>query len=234
MFRPLFSPDFFGNFMISTGEHHEPHEQHPESLDEVARCQDALIDAGTFMHSRGWLPATSGNLSIRLTDGRIAITASGAHKGRLTRADILLLDDAGQPLEPKTPSAETLLHLQIYRQVPEAGAVLHPHTVNATLISKLYNDHIDFKDYELLKALSGISTHETSVRVPIFNNDQNIPRLAAQIDGYLRQQYRLWGYLIRSHGFYTWGASIHDALRHIEALEFLFECEMRLLSVIHR
>ena len=36
------------------------------------------------------------------------------------------------------------------------------------------------------------------------------------------------GYLIAGHGFYTWGYSVEDAIRHIEAFEFLFECEMLL------
>ncbi|MDX5299004.1 MAG: class II aldolase/adducin family protein, partial [Gammaproteobacteria bacterium] len=34
------------------------------------------------------------------------------------------------------------------------------------------------------------------------------------------------GYLIRGHGLYTWGATMDDCLRHVEALEFLFECEL--------
>ncbi|MDH5613825.1 MAG: class II aldolase/adducin family protein, partial [Gammaproteobacteria bacterium] len=35
------------------------------------------------------------------------------------------------------------------------------------------------------------------------------------------------GYLIRGHGFYTWGNNMEDALRHVEAFEFLFECELK-------
>jgi methylthioribulose-1-phosphate dehydratase len=36
------------------------------------------------------------------------------------------------------------------------------------------------------------------------------------------------GYLITGHGFYTWGRGVEEALRHVEALDFLFECELRM------
>ena len=42
-----------------------------------------LIAAGRFIDSKGWVPATSGNFSVRLPDGTIAITVSGKHKGQL-------------------------------------------------------------------------------------------------------------------------------------------------------
>jgi methylthioribulose-1-phosphate dehydratase len=39
------------------------------------------------------------------------------------------------------------------------------------------------------------------------------------------------GYLIRGHGLYTWGPRMADALRHVEAFEFLFECELKTRSL---
>jgi methylthioribulose-1-phosphate dehydratase len=41
------------------------------------------------------------------------------------------------------------------------------------------------------------------------------------------------GYLIRGHGLYTWGARMSDALRQIEAFEFLFECELKMRSLLN-
>jgi methylthioribulose-1-phosphate dehydratase len=40
-----------------------------------------------------------------------------------------------------------------------------------------------------------------------------------------------YGYIIAGHGLYAWGKSIPDALRHLEALDYLFECELRLHGV---
>lgn len=196
--------------------------------DEFYSKADELIAAGRFIDSKGWVPATSGNFSARLSDGTIAITVSGRHKGHLQRDDIMLIDADGLALDGKKPSAETLLHTSIYRRYPWVQSVLHPHSLNSTLIARLFGQQLVLEDYELLKALPGIDTHETRIVIPIFANDQLIPRLAAQVEDYLDRHGDIHAYVIAGHGFYTWGASVADTLRHLEALEFLFECELRL------
>lgn len=195
-----------------------------------------IIEAGQFLYARGWSPATSSNYSVRLSASEALLTVSGKHKGQLGVDDVLATDLEGNTLEPgKKPSAETLLHTQLYRCRPEVGAVLHTHSVNATVLSRLTAaDHLVFEDYELQKAFSGVSTHESTVRVPIFDNDQDIARLAGKVQPWLDQHPDCVGYLIRGHGLYTWGAKMTDALRQIEAFEFLFECELKMLSVLNR
>jgi len=198
---------------------------------EVTRRAAELIDAGRELYARGMVPATSGNFSARLSDGDILITVSGAHKGRLDESQLMLIDAAGHSLDGRRPSAETALHVQIYRRFPDSHAVLHPHPVNATLLSRLDSGHRVLAGYELLKALPGIDSHDTGVVIPNFPNDQDIERLAQRVEDYMAQHGPVVGYLISGHGFYTWGASVGDALRHVEALDFLFECELRLLGV---
>lgn len=195
-----------------------------------------IVDAGRFLYGRGWSPATSSNYSTRLSPSEALLTVSGKHKGQLGVDDVLATDLSGNSLEPgKKPSAETLLHTQLYSWRAEIGAVLHTHSVNATVLSRLTKqDFIEFEDYELQKAFSGISTHESRVRVPIFDNDQDIARLAAKVQPWLDAHPDCVGYLIRGHGLYTWGAQMSDALRQIEAFEFLFECELKTRSVINR
>ena len=190
-----------------------------------------LIDAGRFIDSKGWVPATSGNFSARLPDGTIAITVSGKHKGRLQLDDIMLIDADANALDGKKPSAETLLHTSLYKRFPAVQSVLHPHSINATLISRLFKSEIVLEDYELLKALAGIDTHESRVVIPIFANDQNIPRLAEQVEQYMDKHGAIYAYIIAGHGLYTWGGSVQETLRHLEALEFLFDCELRLHGV---
>ena len=195
-----------------------------------------IIEAGRFLYGRGWSPATSSNYSVRLSPSQALLTVSGKHKGQLGPDDVLATDLAGNSLEPgKKPSAETLLHTQLYAWEPSIGAVLHTHSVNATVLSRLTgDDHLVFEDYELQKAFSGIATHESAVRVPIFDNDQNIARLASHVQPWLEANPDCVGYLIRGHGLYTWGATMNDALRQVEAFEFLFECELKLRAVSGR
>ncbi len=197
-------------------------------MTDFATASEALIDAGHQLFAQGMVPATSGNFSARLDDGKLAITVSGRHKGKLTPDDIMRVDAEGQSLDGRRPSAETLLHVYIYRRYPDARYILHPHSVNATVLSRLCDDWLQLQDYELLKAFPGIDTHEHSVRVPVFDNDQDIARLAQKVDACLDSLDAVPGYLIRGHGFYTWGDSLDDVLRHVEAFEFLFQCEIRM------
>ena len=195
---------------------------------EFSRRSAELIAAGQTLYAQGMVPATSGNFSVRLDNGEIAITVSGRHKGRMVDDDIMRVDATGQSLDQRRSSAETALHTQIYQRIPQAKAILHPHSVNATLLSRQAGEFLVLQDYELLKAFPGVETHSCSVTIPIFENDQNIDRLAQRVDQYMQTEGQIHGYLIRGHGFYTWGESVEDALRHVEAFEFLFECELRM------
>jgi len=208
---------------------------HPleKTKSDLSRRSRELIDAGAALFRLGLVPATSGNFSARLGDGNIAITVSGRHKGELTEQDIMVINAEGQALDDRRPSAETGLHVQIYRRFPNIGAVLHPHSKHAVVLSRIETEQIVLRDYELLKALSGIDTHATTVTVPVFANDQNIPRLSQAVDAYLEANEAVYGYIIAGHGFYTWGATVAEAVRHVEALDYLFSCELYLRGIHH-
>lgn len=205
-------------------------DREPSSASKGAWAERAaeLVAAGRAFDAHGWMPATSGNLSARVDETRIAITVSGTHKGELAMEGIMEVDLEGRAVDPAArPSAETALHLALYRRDAAIGSVLHVHSPGATVLSRLPGEAVILRDYELLKALAGIDTHETRIAVPVFPNDQDIPRLAARVDAYLDTRSQVHGYLIAGHGLYTWGRSVAEARRHVEALEFLFECELR-------
>lgn len=187
---------------------------------------EALISVGRHSAEHGWTPATSGNFSTRLPDDEIAITVSGAHKHHLTVADIMRIDLEGRPLEDKRPSAETLLHVQLYRHDPAIGVVLHTHSVNATVISQRAGEALQLEGLEILKAFAGVESHEVRLQVPVFANDQDMSRLADRVGAWLDTRAAVPGYLIAGHGLYTWGATLNDAMRHLEAFEFIFQCEL--------
>jgi methylthioribulose-1-phosphate dehydratase len=189
-----------------------------------------LISNIRELSQAGWTPATSSNFSHRLDDRHAAITVSGRDKGRLNEDDIMVVDFDGHAVgSDHRPSAETLLHTQLYRRFPEIGCVLHTHSPVQTIASRLFAGagHIRLEGYELLKAFHGNTTHESEIDVPVFGNTQDMPTLAAQVDALLDQQ-SLWGYLIDGHGLYAWGRDMAEARRHLEAFEFLFHCELEL------
>ncbi|NGY06689.1 methylthioribulose 1-phosphate dehydratase [Solimonas terrae] len=186
----------------------------------------SLIAAGQLFHQRGWVPATGGNFSARLDGERILITASGCHKGELAASDFLVADFDGKPIDsPRKASYETLLHCQLYRHDPAIGAVLHTHSIANTVLSRRL-DRIRLAGYELLKLLPGIGTHDTQVDVPVFANDQDIARLSATVDAHMKRDPQTPAYVIAGHGLYAWGADVAQARWRVEALEFMFACEL--------
>jgi methylthioribulose-1-phosphate dehydratase len=188
-----------------------------------------IIAVGRRLDARGLAPATSGNYSLRVTDDRIAITVSGSHKGRLREADVMLVDCEGSSLDQRIPSAETPLHVQLYRLYPHVDAVLHVHSVAAVALtrSRPKATFLALEGYEMLKALPGVTTHEARVDIPVFDNSQDTPALGRFIAARLSAGPPPPAYLIRGHGMNAWGKSLDDAERVLDAVEYLLTCELQ-------
>lgn len=194
----------------------------PSAANDLARL-------GRRFYDRGWVMGTSGNFSVVLSRSplRLAITASSVHKGALLPAHFLRLNEAGRVhgrRTPYRPSAEAALHLEIIRK-RDAGAVLHTHSVWSTLLSDIHSGSgvLRIANFEMLKGLTGVTTHEHEELIPILDNDQDMTRLSARLGATLDEYPSAKAILLKRHGLYTWGATLSEAERHIEILEFLFE-----------
>jgi L-fuculose-phosphate aldolase len=117
---------------------------------EAVRCGNAaelrlrrqICAAGRALRELGFLPATAGNLSVRLSDGRILATPSGAGKGELEPGDLIRLradgvpargaGEAGRNGTARHVSSEIAMHLRIYELRPDVRAVCHAHPPVAT------------------------------------------------------------------------------------------------------
>ncbi len=208
-----------------------PTDEAPEHLAPYTEQIDALIEAGQVFWDRGWSVGTSSNYSAVVSRDplTLVVTASGKHKGKLTRSDFVLTGADGQPTvdgQPKS-SAETLLHC-LAAEDPTVGAVLHTHSVWSTVLSDRFAPQggVLIEGYEMLKGLRGVATHKHSEWLPIFENTQDIPELADRVRAAAENTDKPFphGYIIRRHGIYTWGTDVAEAFRQIEILEFLFEC----------
>lgn len=189
-----------------------------------------LVEACHWIGSKGWAPATGGNMSVRENDRWCWLSESGKDKGTLTTADFLQVEIATNSAPSgRKPSAETGLHTLIYRLYPQANAVLHVHTVNATVLSRIEKSAtLALTGYEMQKSLSGQTSHLDTLTIPLFDNDQDIDALARRIEDRAQTHPLDYGFLLRGHGLTCWGRSVAEARRHLEGLEFLFECELRL------
>jgi methylthioribulose-1-phosphate dehydratase len=210
-----------------------PRESRPEPSAHVSFQTAAreIAEIGNGFYSRGWLFGTSGNLSavVRSNPVHLAITASGFDKGSLRASQILQIDAQERVVRGKyKPSAEAAIHLAIVR-ARRVGAVFHTHSACGTILSERHasQGHVELGGYEMLKGLEGVHTHQHTERLPILENSQNMKELAARIADLLENQPEIHGVLLRKHGLYTWGATMREAKRHVEILEFLMEVLVR-------
>ncbi|MCK8490069.1 methylthioribulose 1-phosphate dehydratase [Paenibacillus sp. MBLB2552] len=210
-----------------------PWEEKLSALSAVNRIRDEFA-------ARGWFPATSGSLSVRVggwAADRFAFAITAADETGWPelseepshRAGVLFVDAAGEPCEPTRlkPSPDTPIHARIYRMTG-CGAIIHVHTVYNNVVSEFFlsDGGIPLKGYELLKNLGIWETHP-EIRVPILQNAAEFSAILKQIPGELDT--RVPAFLLHNHGIYVWGSSVKEAKRHLEALEFMFEVLYRSL-----
>ena len=190
---------------------------------------EQLVAACHWIGAKGWAPATGGNMSVRQDDKFCLLSESGKDKGALTRDDFIQVEIANNNVPSgRKPSAETGLHTLIYRLFPDAGAVLHTHTVNSTVLSRVEKSAaLTLQGYEMQKTLAGQNSHLDSVSVALFDNDQDIEALAERIERFAAAQPLRYAFLLRGHGLTCWGRDVNEARRHLEGLEFLFQCELQ-------
>ena len=214
----------------------------PETRDARAR----LIALGARYHRAGWLYGTSGTLSMRVGE-RVVVTASGHDKGELgpehfveVALDGTLLAAGavpgrdGAPIRGR-PSAETSIHLALYRTRPEARCALHVHTVASTLCSPvgppLGDPPVPCRRYRGLELIKGWGLWEADAvaPLPIFPNWPDVTRIANEIEHFYRTTATaVPALVIRSHGITAWGEDDFAANRHLEVTEFL--CQVALAT----
>lgn len=191
-----------------------------------------LAEIKEELAARDWFMGTSGNLAIKVQDSplQFLVTASGKDKRKKTKEDFLLVDGEGNPVGATQlkPSAETLLHCEIYKR-SKAGCSLHVHTVANNVISELYGDagKIVFQGQELIKAFDRWE-EDAELQIPIIYNYAHIPTLASTLGDFVKED--KGAVLIRNHGITVWGKDGFEAKKILEACEFLFQYQLALIQ----
>ena len=92
-----------------------------------------ICTAGRWIHVRGFVASTDGNISVRLDSRRVLTSPTGVSKGLMSPDDLVITDLQGRKLAGRRePSSELAMHLLIYRRRPEVNAVCHAHPPAAT------------------------------------------------------------------------------------------------------
>lgn len=173
-----------------------------------------LIEACRRLHARGLLAASDGNVSIRLPDGRIAMTPSGVPKAKVKVGDLAYLSASGATLSGR-PSSERAMHLAIYRAVPEAKAIVHAHPPTAIAWSLARPD---------LKELPADGLPEVILaagRIPIVPMAMpGTEAMGTNLLPYLPAHRLL---ILARHGGLCWGGHLDEAVGGLERLEQVAE-----------
>jgi L-fuculose-phosphate aldolase len=164
------------------------------------------------LHGRNLLAAADGNLSYRFRNDRIAMTPSGVNKADLKPEQLCWMKLDGSVLYGK-PTSERLMHLAIFRTVPEARAIVHAHPPTAIAWSLAQPGLAYLPDEALPEVILAAG------RIPIVPYAR--PGTAAMGETLLPllPEHRLL--LLARHGAVCWGESVEEAYNGIERLEHL-------------
>ncbi|HET6847169.1 MAG TPA: class II aldolase/adducin family protein [Anaerolineales bacterium] len=188
--------------------------------DELRR---SLVEYGRICYDRRLVTSNDGNLSARLDDSRIIITPAGVCKGRLQVQDLIVVDMQGRvsrQASGRRMSSETPMHLEVYLQRPDIGAVIHAHPVFATALSVADMEFpVDILP-EGAMLLGEVPT--TAFAAPATAEDAEAIRALIQTHDAL---------LLRQHGTLTCGADLDAAMNILERVEFVAEVYQRAHSL---
>jgi L-fuculose-phosphate aldolase len=169
-----------------------------------------LLDGCRRLHAAGLLAASDGNLSLRLSNGLIAMTPSGVPKAKVRLEDLAHLTLEGEVLSGR-PSSERAMHLAIYRAVPEAKAVVHAHPPTAIAWSLARPDLEELPSDGLPEVILAAG------RIPVV--PMAIPGTEAMGTNLLPflPAHRLM--ILARHGGLCWGEHLDEAVGGLERLE---------------
>ncbi len=171
---------------------------------------DEAIAACRSLHAQGLLAAADGNVSLRLEDGRVAITPRGVAKATLRREDFAFLDLDGTILHGD-PSSERVMHLAVYRACPEAKAVVHAHPVTAIAWSLAHPDAKELPSDALPEVILAAG------RIPLVPMaTPGTEEMGSNLTPFLPGHRLL---ILARHGGLAWGESVREASGGIERLE---------------
>jgi L-fuculose-phosphate aldolase len=177
--------------------------------------RDAIVDVGRICYERKLMTANDGNISARLDANHILITRAGVAKGRLHSDDLLVVslkqDSALSDVDPR-PSSETPMHLEVYKQRADAGAVIHSHPVFSTALTVAGLPFPGDILPETLLLLGEVPI--TAYAMPSTAED------AEAVRPYVRDHS---AFLLPQHGALTIGIDLEEALQNLERLEHTAE-----------
>jgi len=185
----------------------------------IWKVKQEICDIGQRMYEKGYVAANDGNITYRLGDGKFLCTPTGVSKGFLKPEDIAVVDGTGKQISGRKPrTSEILLHLEIFREMPEINAVCHAHPPHATAfaVAGIQVPTCILPEVEIFIGQVPLAEYDT----PGSKN------FAETILPHLRNNANT--ILLSNHGAVACDKSLEHAYFHLETLDMY--CQILLLS----
>ncbi len=170
--------------------------------------RNQIVDIGIRLYALGFVPATDGNISARLTPSTFLITPSGMPKGNINADDITKMTIDGRVISGKKPSSEYKLHTTIYKEWSCAKAVVHAHPPVATAFACCGRDLSEPLTSELVITLGKIPLAPYAT--------PGTDEVSTSVIPLLREHKAL---LLANHGAVTYGEDLEQAFQRMETVE---------------
>jgi L-fuculose-phosphate aldolase len=177
------------------------------------RAEDAfradIVEVGRRMYARGYVASNDGNISIRLDAASILTTPKSVSKGFMTPDMMVVTDLEGRKLRgSREASSELLMHLEVYRNRPDVGAVVHAHPPTATgfAVAGIPLDRA---------VLAEVVTTLGSIPIAEYGTPST-PELPAAVRKYIKAHD---GLLLANHGALTVAGDVFAAYYKMETIE---------------
>jgi L-fuculose-phosphate aldolase len=176
---------------------------------EADRIKDEIIAVGRKLWQRAYVDGNGGNISYRIGPNAVICTPTMLSKGDLTREDFCMVDLEGNQIAGGRPrTSEILMHLEIYKAVPEAKSVLHCHPPHATAyaITGRVPPTCVIPEYEVLIGRVAVSPYETP----------GTQKFAETVIPYVKQHNTV---LLSNHGIVCWADTVTHAEWYAEVTD---------------
>lgn len=170
-----------------------------------------IVSIAQKMYERDFISGIAGNISVRLSSDRILLTPSGGSKADLVPSELLVVDMQGNCVEGNRacrPSSELPMHLEVYRQRADVGAVVHAHPITCVAMSLVGMSLAPPYIPEALVLLGPIAT--TPYATP--SSTENRDAIAGLIHNHD-------AIILAHHGTLTVGRTLKEAYDRLEVLE---------------
>ena len=175
-----------------------------------AEAKNMIVEIGRRMYTKNFVAANDGNISCKVDDETIWTTPTGVSKGFMSEADMVKMRLDGTIISQGElkPSSEVKMHLRIYNERHDVGAVCHAHPPISTSFA--------IAGIELNQAIYPEAIVNLGIVPCVHYELTGSQRLADSIAPYVRDYNAL---LLANHGAVTWGNSLMEAWYRMESLE---------------